>query len=623
MTGKVEGMTKEEVKRLIESQGYEFADFSKSTGLLVYAEKAGSSKLSKALEWGIRTISWSEFAASSGIIDLAPQQAKVGSTKGTGRRESQVSSPRPNHASQIHRLDSSQTRTDQYVTLRAEARGRPVVHNVLKSAEFVWMNGKGFSRVDLSGINALPLSRLHLEQNCLTEIDLSPLQNVVSLEWLILSYNELSDIDLLPLSSCVGLSVLELASNHLTNIDLAPLASCGSLDTLVLSNNKLKDIDLKPLQSCKHLKHLYLSGIGLSHVDLSPLAGCSTLATLYLDANALEGIDLTPICSSRLEDLSIARNMFVDIDLSGLDACESLLSLDLSSNQLRVVDIAPLSQLPRLWRVLLRDNGLEHIDLTPVAESWPKSLERHKVHLSRRVPRGFGEIPFYGCENERCDILLEIDDRVTAFIDSVYKGQIESDDKHAFSDFKGRISWLLGPDLAKKAFEEEGWVGLKKRLKMLPRRAAFSTLSMAELTGVHAALDEVLSWISDDAGLDQGLSEVYSKAVLRLLEDLENNRSTQDLDVDAMKHTSAAVLIPRILEIRRAELESTVLRVNRNGQVDLRELRKTYYGGLLADELKLGWQTDESGLKRLHDSLSAIGLDIVIESELDRSQDKV
>ncbi len=61
VTGKIEGMTKEEIKVLVESKGHTFAPFSGKTEILVYGKRPGQAKLDKARALGIRVISWEEF----------------------------------------------------------------------------------------------------------------------------------------------------------------------------------------------------------------------------------------------------------------------------------------------------------------------------------------------------------------------------------------------------------------------------------------------------------------------------------------------------------------------------------------------------------------------------------
>jgi NAD-dependent DNA ligase len=61
VTGKVKGLTKKDLKDRIEAKGHKFSTFTKSTELLVIAEKPGAGRLANAREWGIQTMSWEEF----------------------------------------------------------------------------------------------------------------------------------------------------------------------------------------------------------------------------------------------------------------------------------------------------------------------------------------------------------------------------------------------------------------------------------------------------------------------------------------------------------------------------------------------------------------------------------
>ena len=61
VTGKVEGMTKREVKKFVEQQGYEWVSLTKKLDLLVYGEDPGPAKLKKAREYGLTIKPWEEF----------------------------------------------------------------------------------------------------------------------------------------------------------------------------------------------------------------------------------------------------------------------------------------------------------------------------------------------------------------------------------------------------------------------------------------------------------------------------------------------------------------------------------------------------------------------------------
>jgi DNA ligase (NAD+) len=65
VTGKIEGMTKAEVKKFVKSKGYEWSEsISSNLNLLVLGEKAGGSKVAKAKKLGIEMMTWNEFIST-------------------------------------------------------------------------------------------------------------------------------------------------------------------------------------------------------------------------------------------------------------------------------------------------------------------------------------------------------------------------------------------------------------------------------------------------------------------------------------------------------------------------------------------------------------------------------
>ncbi|MHA1638209.1 MAG: leucine-rich repeat protein, partial [Candidatus Thorarchaeota archaeon] len=504
VTGKVTGMTKKDVKELVESKGHEFSSFTRNTDLLVYGLRAGPAKISNAHKWGVKTMSWEVFEKFKDSDEVVPD--------------------------------------DGYIALDVEKRSGQSKFNVDESVEILWMNSLGFTKIDLTETKKLPnLTRLHLENNGLKEIDLTPLKNNQNLSWLMLSGNSLTGIDFSPLSTCQNLSTLELAGNQLQNIDLAPLSSCDRLYTLSLASNKIRNIDLNPLAHCRSLRNLYLSDNELDSVDMTSFSRSSSLNQLFLDGNSISYIDLSPIAIRSLNSLNLARNSITKIDLTGLQSCEYLGSLDLSYNKLKNVDLSPLSNLSRLWKLSLYGNGIRNLDLTPMAQLWGGgSYHYSKVVTNENIEMVYQNEDGYG------NILLQIEDEMKLLLDPIYREQIKSADKHGLSDLKDRIIWIVGPELAKKIHVEEGWLGVKKRLWLQPKLVSLSALSMIELGGLERSIDDMISCIPNESSFAEGLSMVYSKAVMLLQKQLEDTGSTHDLDIEMMKKTEAAILIPQI-----------------------------------------------------------------------------
>ena len=99
----------------------------------------------------------------------------------------------------------------------------------------------GYQILDISSLAGLQLTKLELQENMIR--DISPLQNLTSLEILDLHHNGISDLT--PLQNLTRLRTLWLHENMIS--DLTPLKGLSSLRNLYLSTNNISDI--RPLGS--------------------------------------------------------------------------------------------------------------------------------------------------------------------------------------------------------------------------------------------------------------------------------------------------------------------------------------------------------------------------------------
>ncbi|MBN2228179.1 MAG: leucine-rich repeat protein [Candidatus Thorarchaeota archaeon] len=492
------------------------------------------------------------------------------------------------------------------VAFKGIRSGSEVELKIAKSATILWLNDNSLSSIDLDDISEFNnIERIYLENNFLYNVDLSPLKNSSSLKWINISNNELQKIDLQPLASCKSLAILELASNKLDDLDLSPLSECMGLSTLVLSDNNLRDIDLSPLRRCTNLQHIHLSGNNLEGVDLEPLRGCKGLQNLFLDRNQIGYLNLSHIESANLIQLNLSRNKIAEIDLSPLKSGGYLAVIDLSHNNIKKLDLSPLSDNSHIWKLSLIGNPLPYLDLSPVAQSWSgSSWSRSKVVIQPH------DATYYQNEDERGNILLQVEANTILVIDPFLKEILTSNERYGFSQVMDRISWILGPDLAEKIYNDDGWQGVKKRLEMLPKNIALSALSMTELAGLEKPLEDVTNAIEENMSFSEGLYTAYMKAVELLEKQLERNDSTHELDVARMKETVAARLIPKILELRKQELNRIELKRDSEGYISLEELKGTYYGRLILDKLGIGWRMKSEDLEVLKSTFRELGLEI-------------
>ncbi|MHA2334379.1 MAG: hypothetical protein ACXAEU_20295 [Candidatus Hodarchaeales archaeon] len=154
----------------------------------------------------------------------------------------------------------------------------------------------------INGANFPSLRGLRLSSCKLTEVDLSPIETILSLEKLVLSKNDIDEIDLSPLSKLNKMNELSLDGNLLDHINLQPLKDLSNIETINLSSNELEEVDLSPLSSSSNLKELYLDNNFLTDIDLRPLSKTKGLH-LSLENNPIDDIDLEPLFS--IDDLHL------------------------------------------------------------------------------------------------------------------------------------------------------------------------------------------------------------------------------------------------------------------------------------------------------------------------------
>ncbi|MFW9994882.1 MAG: hypothetical protein ACFFD4_22770, partial [Candidatus Odinarchaeota archaeon] len=169
----------------------------------------------------------------------------------------------------------------------------------------------------INGANFPALKGLRMTHCQLSDVDLSSVEKISSLERLILSNNELDEIDLSPLASLSNLKNLSLDSNLLDQISLDPLKNLNNIETICLSSNELEEIDLSPLIALDELKELYIDSNFLTNIDLSPLSKKKELI-LHLGSNKLESLDVGPLGAIPDLFLSLENNPLEEIDLEPL-----------------------------------------------------------------------------------------------------------------------------------------------------------------------------------------------------------------------------------------------------------------------------------------------------------------
>ncbi|MGY5859708.1 MAG: hypothetical protein RTU63_10085 [Candidatus Thorarchaeota archaeon] len=158
-------------------------------------------------------------------------------------------------------------------------------------------------------------------------------------------------------------------------------------------------------------------------------------------------------------------------------------------------------------------------------------------------------------------------------------------------------------------------------------------MGLEELYGCDYDILEALENIPPDSDLIDIQSFLRHTLVETLLEQFEDGGTTVLLDIEKMIDTPAAVLIPRIIELRKKEIENLVVPIvgkklvvydvfmNEVGittdplySIHLKDLWMTAYGFQVLQLFDLGFRTNLEGLRKIEIIMDKIGLELNVET---------
>ncbi|TYV64968.1 hypothetical protein FZ042_09965 [Listeria monocytogenes] len=144
-------------------------------------------------------------------------------------------------------------------------------------------------------------------------------------------------------------TIFDLSVKDKGRVDLSGVENLTSLSWLVLNNTEISD--LSPVKDLKRLSTLQVTGCGIS--DLSSLSNLTSLTSLYLESNNIS--DLSPLAN--LTGLTFMRLDGNEIsDISSLSRLVRLSLLNLTNNQ--ISDVSPLKNLSQLTNISIANQSL-------------------------------------------------------------------------------------------------------------------------------------------------------------------------------------------------------------------------------------------------------------------------
>ena len=168
---------------------------------------------------------------------------------------------------------------------------------------------------------ATNLRELHISQNPIT--DLRPLSNLTQLVALHFWHYPANptNLDLSPLANLINLEELSLEGNGIS--DISPLAGLRKLRELTLIKNRIEEV--RSLAGLLNLEVLFLEGNGIT--DISPLSNLKKLRSLHVKYNNIQ--DISPVSDLNLSEFSY--DPICDFPPLGLSVTERIQNRDFPS----------------------------------------------------------------------------------------------------------------------------------------------------------------------------------------------------------------------------------------------------------------------------------------------------
>ena len=294
--------------------------------------------------------------------------------------------------------------------------------------------------------------------------------------------------------------------------------------------------------------------------------------------------DKTVVKSARGIDLT---NQFIrSIDLAPLIECKKLSFLNLANNLLDSVNLTPLCQLKGLREINLMDNKIHIIDITPLYFCESLELFKYDDFTSCFVHPIVDRIP------TRCQTLFGLRENCDRSYRNIAK-------KHGWGFIYHSMMNLL------KAMRPKYW--------FLAQIGLLEGFGMGELAGYDGNIQLLFEKTTPEMKYNEVRDLLYSTTMELLEKQLDNCGPTFGLDVDRMSTSKASVLIKKIIEVRKQEVDNLTIYTT-DKYADAKSIWHTFYGNTVLD--KLGFSPYRRSNPFFNDilyTLTGAGLDVTVK----------
>ncbi|XP_050667534.1 protein artichoke-like [Leptidea sinapis] len=251
-----------------------------------------------------------------------------------------------------------------------------------------------------SFINSTKINILHLDKNCISNINSESFSDLVNLEELRLDFNYISQVPHTTLILNEKLITLRIDNNKIHDINNDTFKSLKYLKEIRIHNNELSSIPKSLFLNSTKVETIYLNHNKITFIESGAFALMTNLKLIYLNNNKLIDIkDTLPKGGTNLLTIFLHSNMLTSINNYELQ--NRLFHLNLNQNRVKFLTKFTFGNLTYLTRLEISNN-----DISEIYEfSFQRLSSARYLDLQRNSIRNITTYTFFGlAELEVLDI---------------------------------------------------------------------------------------------------------------------------------------------------------------------------------------------------------------------------
>ncbi|CAK5049389.1 unnamed protein product [Meloidogyne enterolobii] len=208
-----------------------------------------------------------------------------------------------------------------------------------------------------------------LDNNCLTQMPSSALEEMNSLIALHIKYNHIEELREGGLSNLSSLSLLSLTGNHISHISPNFISNVPNLRYIYLGENQISKLESDAMKQFTASEIIDLSHNTIEQINADTFKGMENLQHLNLEANSIREVMPGAFATTPLLLLWLPHNCISSVSPNMFQGAPFLKQVSLANNNIRIVQPFSFAHLANLHTLDLSHNKMRSIQPSAIMGS--------------------------------------------------------------------------------------------------------------------------------------------------------------------------------------------------------------------------------------------------------------